>query len=137
MNTHLLSPDTAWFVAPRVASDAYRDYTGRVGTLRDRPSRRGAVSRLLRGLAAQAAALRERRAVVDQLSTMSDRDLADIGLSRAQIHAVFDPEFVQARDAPHRAADDLEEQALAELGLSRTLPRLAVSSSPLKSVTAA
>lgn len=123
MSTHLLNPGANWLAAPRTASVAHRGRVGRPGTLPERRRRRGALSRLLRGVAAQVAAFREHRAVIDQLSTMSDRDLADIGLSRAQVHAVFDPEFVQARGTPHRAAGDPEEQALAAMGLSRTLPR--------------
>ena len=68
------------------------------------PGRDGALSRLLRNLATRLAAWRERRAVINELTAMSDRDLADIGLSRAQIHQVFDPEFSRARNGPYRAA---------------------------------
>jgi uncharacterized protein YjiS (DUF1127 family) len=35
----------------------------------------------------------ERRRVVSELSQMSDRELADLGLSRYDIPRVFDPEF--------------------------------------------
>ena len=38
---------------------------------------------------------RERRAVMNELAQLSDRDLADIGLSRGQLHRVFDPEFAR------------------------------------------
>ncbi len=42
-----------------------------------------------------------RRAVRDELYNLSDRELADIGLSRADISHVFDAEFTARRDA-HR-----------------------------------
>ncbi len=38
-----------------------------------------------------------RRAVLDELSSLSDRELADIGLSRAELSRVFDPSFIEAR----------------------------------------
>ncbi len=38
-----------------------------------------------------------RRAVLDELSSLSDRELADIGLSRAELSRVFDPHFIEAR----------------------------------------
>jgi uncharacterized protein YjiS (DUF1127 family) len=110
MTIHRLSPDVNWFKTPVAVSVAYREYFGKPGVLRQGPSRwQNAFSRLLRGLADWIAAVRERQAVLDQLSGMSDRDLADIGLSRAQIHAVFDPEFVQARDTLYRAASEAED----------------------------
>ena len=34
-----------------------------------------------------------RRAVIDELRMLSDRELADIGLSRADVGRVFDPRF--------------------------------------------
>ena len=77
---------------------------------------------LLRRLAAPFARFRERRAVISLLSTMTDRELSDIGLSRAEILAVFDREATQAPDIRSPAADDAEEQVLADLGLSRRFP---------------
>ena len=41
--------------------------------------------------------LPRRRAVIDELSTLTDRELADIGLNRSELGRVFDPRFVQAR----------------------------------------
>ncbi len=38
-----------------------------------------------------------RRAVLDELSSLSDRELSDIGLSRAELSRVFDPRFIEAR----------------------------------------
>ena len=109
---------------PAAHGSGYRDQHGEgLGRPPDEARRGGVLLRLLRGLAAWVAAWRERRAVLDQLSAMSDRDLADIGLDRAQIHRVFDPAFVRARDTPYRATRDIEDWALADLGLSPTLPR--------------
>ncbi|MBV9735759.1 MAG: DUF1127 domain-containing protein [Acidisphaera sp.] len=38
-----------------------------------------------------------RRAVVNELSTLSDRELADIGLARSEVRRVFDDAFVASR----------------------------------------
>jgi uncharacterized protein YjiS (DUF1127 family) len=46
---------------------------------------------------ARIAAWRRRRAVMYELATMTDRELADIGLSRYDISRVFDPAFVADR----------------------------------------
>ena len=42
-------------------------------------------------------AVRHRRAVLDELSSLSDRELADIGLNRNELSRVFDPQFAEAR----------------------------------------
>ena len=44
-----------------------------------------------------AAAYAERRRVMGELMQMSDRELADLGLSRYDIHRVFDPQFAAER----------------------------------------
>ena len=38
-----------------------------------------------------------RQAVLNELSTLTDRELADIGLHRSELGRVFDPRFAQAR----------------------------------------
>lgn len=45
------------------------------------------------------AALRGRQAVFNELHSLTDRELADIGITRGDIHRVFDPTFA----AEHRA----------------------------------
>jgi len=48
------------------------------------------LARRVAGAARSLATLPRRRAVIDELSRLSDRELADIGLSRAELHKVFD-----------------------------------------------
>jgi len=43
------------------------------------------------------AELPARRAVINELSTLSDRELADIGLARSDVRRVFDDAFVAGR----------------------------------------
>jgi uncharacterized protein YjiS (DUF1127 family) len=43
-------------------------------------------------------AFSRRRAVLQELSSLSDRELADIGLSRAELSQVFDPRFAESRN---------------------------------------
>lgn len=38
---------------------------------------------------------RQRQLVLQEMQTMSDRELSDIGLSRAELGRVFDPSFAQ------------------------------------------
>jgi uncharacterized protein YjiS (DUF1127 family) len=38
-----------------------------------------------------------RRALIDELSMLSDHELADIGLNRAELDRVFDRDFTAAR----------------------------------------
>ncbi|MDA8049538.1 MAG: DUF1127 domain-containing protein [Rhodospirillales bacterium] len=55
-----------------------------------------------RTVAAVAAAIREhfrRQRVIAELSHLTDRELADIGLTRADIAQIFNPEFAARRNA--------------------------------------
>jgi len=47
-------------------------------------------------LFAQIATAMHRRSVVNELSDLSDRELADIGLTRAEVRHVFDRNFARA-----------------------------------------
>ncbi len=49
------------------------------------------------GLRARIAAFFERQTTLNELRGMTDRELADIGLSRGDVHHVFDPAFAVSR----------------------------------------
>jgi uncharacterized protein YjiS (DUF1127 family) len=83
----LLMSDSLTYRAPVVE--------GTDGTVADR---RPSLLDRLRAFAAELAAIPRRRAVIDELGTLTDRELADIGLSRTELGRVFDPRF-QARRA--------------------------------------
>lgn len=68
--------------------------------------RRG-LARLVEGLAALGRAIAEypaRRRAYEELRAMTDRELADIGLTRAEIGRVFDPDFRAPTTATARGA---------------------------------
>ncbi|KAA5613729.1 DUF1127 domain-containing protein [Rhodovastum atsumiense] len=46
----------------------------------------------------------KRRAVMDELNMLSDHELADIGLTRAELPRVFDPGFAAERAAQRDSA---------------------------------
>lgn len=48
-----------------------------------------------------------RRAVMDELASLSDHELADIGLTRAELPRVFDEEFAAERNGRHYARHDV------------------------------
>ncbi len=105
--------------AGSLARTLYPDTDGRAATGVARRGQDGALARLLCGMATRVAAFRERRAVTEDLSRMSDHELADIGLSRGQLRRVFDPEFARATSILHRTEDEPGEQVLlVELGLT-------------------
>ncbi len=54
-------------------------------------------------LADKIAANAERRLVMEELSRLSDRELADIGLTRGELAMVFDPVFAAQREAARTA----------------------------------
>ena len=51
----------------------------------------------LRLFVAYLRSLPQRRAVMNELAALTDRELADIGLHRAEMGRVFDEKFVEAR----------------------------------------
>ena len=71
---------------------------GTDGTVAEpRPTFFAVIGNHLRQFAAALAALPRRRAVIDELSMLSDRELADIGLQRGELSRVFDPRFIGNR----------------------------------------
>ena len=71
---------------------------GTDGTVAEpRPSFFAVIGAKVRQLVVSLAALPRRRAVMDELSMLTDRELADIGLQRGELSRVFDPRFVGGR----------------------------------------
>lgn len=60
----------------------------------------------LRTAAAYLVALPQRRAVMDELSLLTDRELADIGLNRNELDRVFNPRFAQSHHPAGPGYDD-------------------------------
>jgi uncharacterized protein YjiS (DUF1127 family) len=61
--------------------------------------RRSLLARLAGAPVRWASAYAERQRVMNELAQMSDRDLADLGISRYDIPRVFDPAFAAERAA--------------------------------------
>lgn len=76
----------------------YRDTVveGTDGTVAETPANRTVFQRL-RAVVSALLAMPRRTAVIDELSSLSDRELADIGLNRHELNRVFDPRFIHAR----------------------------------------
>lgn len=55
------------------------------------------IRHLLSHVAETFSAWRRRQAVLQEMAMLSDRELADIGLTRADLPRVFDPTFAAAR----------------------------------------
>ena len=71
---------------------------GTDGTVADAPpSILHKTFRAVADVVASVRAMSQRRAVLNELSTLNDRELADIGLSRSELGNVFDPKFAAAR----------------------------------------
>jgi len=65
-------------------------------TARAVPARRPSKG-VLGSLLARFADIMHRRSVIGELNDLSDRELADIGLTRAEVRHVFDRDFARAR----------------------------------------
>jgi uncharacterized protein YjiS (DUF1127 family) len=60
--------------------------------------RKSGLTQKLAGIFQWLADLPRRRAVLDELRSLSDHELADIGLSRSDLSQIFDPKFVAERN---------------------------------------
>jgi uncharacterized protein YjiS (DUF1127 family) len=60
------------------------------------PARRGLFARMAAAVA-WLIEMPRRRAVLEELATLTDHELADIGLSRVDLNRVFDPAFAAER----------------------------------------
>ena len=95
MNARVARHDLA-IMLPETISHYFRDEDAYISTPEvARPSLFARIASVLRWVAE----LPKRRAVMDELSMLSDHELADIGLSRAELPHVFDPAFVAEREA--------------------------------------
>ena len=83
MNAFVSKEELALLPAPRI------NYPEHFAEARSRRSKPGVVARLRAWL--------ERRSVAAELNALSDRELADIGLSRADLGRVFEPAFIRQR----------------------------------------
>ncbi|HWA80766.1 MAG TPA: DUF1127 domain-containing protein [Acetobacteraceae bacterium] len=64
---------------------------------RNRPARSGGVGRLFAAIGAGIREHLRRQRVMSELSRLSDRELADIGITRNDIGQIFTPEFAAQR----------------------------------------
>jgi len=70
---------------------------GTDGTIATTKTAPRSLSQRIGSLVSALLAIPRRRAVLDELSSLSDRELADIGLNRAELSHVFDPRFAEMR----------------------------------------
>ena len=87
MNAHVSNTDLTYVVPSALSSAGATPYAA---------PRRGVLA-WLADLGQWLSEMPRRRAVLTELSGLSDHELADIGLSRADLPRVFDPEFAQLR----------------------------------------
>jgi uncharacterized protein YjiS (DUF1127 family) len=84
-----------------------------------------AVASLYRGIRAAVLFIVDyphRRAVFEQLQAMSDRELADIGLERADLARVFDDDFATTRTVARRAAGTSPARAASAVPANSNVP---------------
>jgi uncharacterized protein YjiS (DUF1127 family) len=58
---------------------------------------RPGIGRKIANALAWVVAMPQRRAVIDELSRLTDRELADIGVARSELKHVFDPAYARER----------------------------------------
>ncbi len=91
MNAHVSNSDLTYVVPSALSTSGSAAYAT--------PSRRRGIVAWLASLGEWFAEMPRRRAVLSELSALSDHELADIGLARGDLPRVFDPEFAQRRQA--------------------------------------
>ena len=91
-----IARDPMSFVMLASLSDAGIINRGSVDRTRNEPPRRGAGASFARAVQ-WLIELPRRHAVIQELSVLSDHELADIGLSRNELNRVFEPHFVADR----------------------------------------
>jgi uncharacterized protein YjiS (DUF1127 family) len=97
-------------VLPTIMSHYFQDEPDHTAV--PTPERRGLWARIRAALAWIAEAPK-RRAVYEELSMLSDHELADIGLSRTDVPHIFDPAFAAERAATRGFANDAEIRSRA------------------------
>ncbi len=95
MHTRVAKEDLA-ILLPNTMSHYFQDEPAYIAE--PEVSRTGLLS-YLRAALRWIAEMPKRRAVMDELSMLSDYELADIGLSRSELPHVFDPAFAADRAA--------------------------------------
>jgi uncharacterized protein YjiS (DUF1127 family) len=93
---------TAQFAKDRVSFVAPANLSAASATV-FAPSNPGPIVAGLRAATQWFVKLLQRRAVIEELSMLSDHELADIGLTRGEIPHVFDRAFVTAHSTPNAA----------------------------------
>jgi uncharacterized protein YjiS (DUF1127 family) len=96
MNAHTAKEELALLSTGFSRADALFD----VNAVPVRPARTGLFARI----GAWLSQARERRAVMEELSMLTDRELADIGLARSDVPRVFDRAFADLREEQRAGA---------------------------------
>lgn len=100
MNAHVSKEELA-LMLPASLSHYFRDDVDYVSQPETQGP--GLLARLAGGLR-WLVSVPARRAVISELSALSDHELSDIGLSRGELGRVFDPRFSTSRSADRFAA---------------------------------
>ena len=97
MNARIAKEEMALLMpgAPKYSSAENDSYARNAEALKNRNAPRGGnpVIRLARAIRAWLAEQRKRQAMIDELATMTDHELADIGLNRSEVPTLFDSRY--------------------------------------------
>ena len=103
MMTNRIAKEEIALLLPNTLGHYFHDDTATIAA----PERAGMLARV-KGWVSELLALPQRAAVMRELNSLSDHELADIGLSRGDIPSVFGAEMAPANDTRatlgHRAA---------------------------------